>query len=227
MNGAAEKNAAPVLDALRRQGLSDSSTVVLIGSAARDATHVGSDIDILVLREDDIRIRLDRPGHIHLQQETRSRFLTRLENGDDYPGWALRFGIPIKDPDGWWVEQVNAEQQNPHWPDWRPKVSHASKRITLSRQLLDVGDIEAASEEMMFAASHVARAVLLKKRIFPLSRKELSGQLDSIAPELATLLVRVISGDIDPEGLQCGEALLECYIGHLSNAALGGPSTHV
>ena len=216
MNDAAKKKVAPVIEALTMRGLSDSSTVVLIGSAARGTTHVGSDIDILVLREDDLRIQLDRPGHIHLQQETRAKFLTRLENGDDYPGWALRFGIPIQDPDGWWVEQVRAEQQSPHWPDWRPKAGHARKRMSLSQELLEVGDTDAASEEMMFAASHVARAVLLKSGIFPLSRMELSSQLRGISPELAAFLGHLIDGELDSEELRCGESLLTRWIEHLS-----------
>ena len=212
MNQAAERKAAPVLNVLAQEGMSDSATVVLIGSSARGTTHVGSDIDILVIHEDDRRIRLDRPGDIHLQQESRSRFLQRLENGDDYPGWALRFGIPVRAPDGWWAKQVAAEHENPHWPDWRPKADHARKRISMSGQLLDVGDVDAASEELMFAASHVARAVLLKHGRFPLSRMELTSQLEEIAPHLALLLGRLIEGDLDSDGLRSGAMLLECHI---------------
>ena len=212
MNQAAERKAAPVLNVLAQEGMSDSATVVLIGSSARGTTHVGSDIDILVIHEDDRRIRLDRPGDIHLQQESRSRFLQRLENGDDYPGWALRFGIPVRAPDGWWAKQVAAEYENPHWPDWRPKADHARKRISMSGQLLDVGDVDAASEELMFAASHVARAVLLKHGRFPLSRMELTSQLEEIAPHLALLLGRLIEGDLDSDGLRSGAMFLECHI---------------
>jgi hypothetical protein len=215
MNEAAERKAAPVLDALVLQGLSDSATVVLIGSSARGTTHEGSDIDILVIHEDDRRIRLDRPGDIHLQQESRSRFLQRLENGDDYPGWALRFGIPVRAPGGWWAKQVAVEQENPHWPDWRPKAEHARKRILTSGQLLDVGDVYAASEEMMFAASHVARAVLLKHGQFPLSRMELPSQLEDMAPDLACLLRRLIDVELAPDELRSGEVLLRRYITEL------------
>ena len=215
MNKVAERKAAPVLDALALQGLADSATVVLIGSSARGTTHGGSDIDILVIHEDDRRIRLDRPGDIHLQQESRSRFLERLENGDDYPGWALRFGVPVSAPGGWWAKQVAAEQENPHWPDWRPKADHARKRILTSRQLLDMGDIYAASEEMMFAASHVARAVLLKHGQFPLSRVELPPQLEDIARDLACLLRRLIDVELAPDELRSGEVLLKRYIAEL------------
>ena len=215
MNGATEKKGGPVLEALALSGISDSATVVLVGSSARGATHGRSDIDVLVIHDGDCRIRLDRPGDIHLQQDSRSRFLRRLEDGDDYPGWALRFGKTVRDPGGWWAKQVAAERDNPHWPDWRPKADYARKRIAISMDLLDVGDLEAASEEMMFAASHVARAVLLKHGRFPLSRLELPSQLEGISPELAITLSCLISGDVDSDALRSGEALLNRQINQL------------
>ena len=88
----------PVLDALAESGLAETATVVLVGSAARGAMTARSDIDVLVLHCDGRRIRLRRPGDIHLQQDSRPRFLQRLEDGDDYPGWALRLGIPRARP---------------------------------------------------------------------------------------------------------------------------------
>jgi hypothetical protein len=215
MNEAAERRTQSVLEALALSGMSDSATVVLIGSSARGTTHARSDVDILIIHEGDCRIRLDRPGDIHLQQDSRSRFLRRLEDGDDYPGWALRFGIPIRDPCGWWAKQVTAESSNPHWPDWRPKVDHARKRIVMSIDLLDVGDVDAASEEMMFAASHVARAVLLQHGRFPLSRMELPSQLEDLEPDLAWVLGQLIGGDLNSDGLRSGEALLNSLINQL------------
>ena len=90
MIGAVEAEVKPVLDALKRAGLANTATVVLVGSGARGVRNPRSDIDILVLHDDGHRIRLKRPGDIHLQQVSRSKFLRRLEKGDDYPCWALR-----------------------------------------------------------------------------------------------------------------------------------------
>ena len=121
------KGVARVLDVLETLGKANTSTLILMGSCAREITHDRSDIDILVIRPDEqddaCRIVLDRPGHIDLQQDTRTRFLRRLEEGDDYPAWALRFGVPIRDPGYWWDDQVRAEKNNPHWPDWRLKIN--------------------------------------------------------------------------------------------------------
>lgn len=207
-----------VLDTLAQAGLTDAATVVLVGSAARGARNLRSDIDVLVLHEDGHRIRLKRSGDIHLQQDSRARFLRRLEDGDDYPSWALRFGKPVRDPDGWWAKQVAAEIEKPHWPDWRPKIEQAEKRIRMSSELLDVGDTDAASEELLFAASHVARATLLKDGVFPLSRPELPSQLRDIDPNLARLLGRLIRNNIDAEGLRTGKALLEQRLERISRA---------
>ena len=215
MNATIEIGAKSVLDALSSVGLSDVATVVLVGSGARDTMNGRSDIDILVLHDNGAQIRLDRPGDVHVQQDSRSRFLRRHEDGDDYPCWALRFGVLIHDPDGWWAEHVDTELDNPHWPDWRAKVGHAKKRMNMALEMLQVGDIDAAREELMFAASHVARAYLLKHGTFPLSRPEMPSQLETIEPGLAQLLDRLISGDIDAASLRSGELLLDHQIERL------------
>ena len=127
MNEAVRIGVNSVFDAISAKGGGATTTVVLVGSGARDATNGRSDLDILVVDRHDPDIRLQQPGNVHLQQFSRSDFLRRLNNGDDYPGWALRFGIPMRDPDGWWAKQVAIELENPHWPDWEPKLKHARK----------------------------------------------------------------------------------------------------
>lgn len=209
MNKAVKVGAASVLDALMQLGLADTVTVILVGSGARDTMNTRSDVDILVLHDESHRIHFKSPGDVHVQQDSRSNFLKRLEGGDDYPGWALRFGIPIRDPDGWWAKHVKAELDSPHWPDWRAKVRYARKRMTLALELLEVGDTDAASEELMFAASHVARAVLLQRGVFPLSRPELPSQLEAIDLDLARFLKRLIDAEVEAACLQVGASLLE------------------
>ena len=220
MSGTVEDRSRLVLDALARAGLGDGETVVLVGSCARGVTNWRSDIDVLVLCDDGHRIGLKRPGDIHLQQNSRSRFLKRLEDGDDYPAWALRFGIPIRDPDGWWAEQAASETVAPHWPDWHPKVEHARKRTRMTSELLEVDDTDAASEELLFAASHIARATLLRDGVFPLSRPELPSQLKEVDLGLARLLERLMEGDVDTTGLRTGEALVRRRMERLSGLRL-------
>ena len=223
----AAREATRVLQTLTKLGKTNTSTVILMGSCARGVMHDRSDIDILVIQSDeqgdDCRIKLKRPGHIDLQQDTRTRFLERLNEGDDYPAWALRFGVPIMDPEGWWAEQVRAEQDNPHWPDWRPKINLARRRLAVSDRLLDAGDMSAASEEMMFAASQIARAILLKQGEFPLSRMELPSQLQNKSANLAELLSKLISNaSLQSDALRHGETLLRQEMDQLEVDLLGG-----
>lgn len=219
MNQMVQECTASLFNMLSEEGLGDKTTVVLVGSSARGVMNDRSDVDILVLKDDCRRIQIKQPGDIHLQQDTRSRFLKRLEQGDDYPGWALRYGVPVSDPDGWWAVQTAAEQENPHWPDWSPKVEHAHKRMRITEVLLEVGDYEAASEELMLAASHVARATLLRRGVFPLSRPELPSQLMEFEPSLAALLERLIKGDVDAGSLPLGYASLERKVERLKETA--------
>ena len=70
----------------------------------------------------------------------------------------------------------------------------------------------------MFAASHVARAILLKQGEFPLSRMELPSQLQRRSPDLAKFLSKLIIGGgrgLDSVALRHGEALLRLEIGLL------------
>ena len=209
-------DADAVVDALFRAGLDPASTVVLVGSAARGVRTYCSDVDVLVLNEDGKRVTLKRPGDTHLQQDSRCRFQQRLADGDDYPAWALRFGVPLRDADGWWAEQVAAERATPHWPDWCPKVAHARKRLHLALEMLEIGDIDAAAEELLLAASHVARAVLLRAHTFPLSRPELPGQLQALDADFAALLRQLIFGDAQAEELKSAMAALETRLAQLT-----------
>ena len=217
MNDTVRTCTSQLFKALNEKGLSSSTTVILVGSSARGVMNDRSDVDILILQNDDRRLQIEHSGDLHLQQDTRSRFLRRLQDGDDYPGWALRFGEPISDPDGWWAKQVTAERESPHWPNWRPKIEHAQKRLRMTKELLEIGDYLAASEELMLATSHVARATLLKEGVFPLSRPELPSQLTDNKPSLAGLLENLIDGDFENEDLHKGQVFLQKQIAELAS----------
>lgn len=205
-----------ILQTLFRAGLGHVSTVVLVGSAARDTRTSCSDVDVLVLDEEGTRLTLARPGDTHLQQDSRSRFLKRLNDGDDYPAWALRLGVPLRDADGWWAKQCALERSKPHWPDWRPKVDYARKRLTFAAELLKTGDVDASAEELLLATSHIARAVLLRAGEFPLSRPELPHQLQGLDTDLAEQLRELIFGDAHAGALKCMMSLLRARLAELA-----------
>lgn len=198
----------------------NGAAVILIGSAARGEGTERSDVDFLVVWPEEriVKVRPSVDSHVH--QETRSRFLERLAQNEDFPAWALRYGVPIRDPDGWWSEQVRREEQNPHWPDWRAKIVHGSKRLRMAAMAMEDGDDEAAAEELLFAASHAARAVLLKSDIFPLSRPELPSQLEGVDDALSRALCGLIEGSLGTPDLERTARLIEERLAGLRTTAV-------
>jgi len=72
---------------------------------------------------------------------------------------------------------------------------HIGKRLRTARVAIKDGDREAAEEELLMAASHCGRAILLRSESFPLSRPELPAQLSQVGElALADLLSRLIQG---------------------------------
>ncbi len=149
-------------------------SVILIGSVARSTHTSQSDLDLLVISDRPPLVER-HPDRLHVQALTTQQFAERLRAGDDFAAWCVRYGVPIVTGKPW-LDIVNSVEAA-IWPDWHKKIRHAARRLTLAATLLETGDIAAAWEEMLYAVSHTARAILLEARIFPLSRPEIISQL--------------------------------------------------
>lgn len=103
-------------------------------------------------------------------------FLHNLRLGDDFESWCVRLGVTLSDGRGCWAA-ILASEESKQWPRWELKVLHGARRLFLADSLLKMGDNTAASEELVYALGHIARGLLLKSGIFPLSRPELAEQL--------------------------------------------------
>lgn len=192
---------AKIIAKLQKAQALEEATVVLIGSSAREKQTWRSDIDFLVVTQMCLP-RWRVPVDLHVQLETRETFLRKLNEGNDFEAWAVRFGKICTDASGWW-HQVLADKGCQVWPDWRLKVKHARKRQSIASRVLADGDRDAAEEEYLMLAAHVARALLLRAHVFPLSRPEMPAQLVEIGfPEEARLLDRLINGTKDFDKLR-------------------------
>lgn len=161
-------------------------SVILIGSVARSTHSSQSDLDLLVISDRSALVER-HPDRLHVQVLTTQQFTERLRAGDDFAGWCVRYGVPIVAAKPW-LDIVNSVEAA-IWPDWHRKIRHAGRRLVLAAALLETGDIEAAREELLYAVSHTARAILLQARIFPLSRPEIISQLrESNHDRLAIIL---------------------------------------
>jgi predicted nucleotidyltransferase len=176
------------------RALDASVPVVLVGSWARQQMQRDqSDVDILVLGDDD-RTRVlppHTPPDVQLIVLSEKDFERRLRQGDDFPQWALRFGVPVRNRRHWEELRRRLLDDAP-WPDFQLKLEQALKKKSVAATLLDMGDLPAAAEETRYAVSHAARAILLSRHVFPLSRPELPEQLSALgATDLADCLRRI------------------------------------
>jgi hypothetical protein len=168
-------------------------SVILIGSVARSTQTSQSDLDLLVVGETPPVVKR-HPDRLHVQTLTTKQFADKLQSGDDFAAWCVRYGVPLLASSGWL--QIVSSPNAGIWPDWHKKVRHAARRLTLVSTLLETDDLGAATEEMLYAVSHTARAMLLKAGVFPLSRPEIIGQLNETGRErLAMVLQELIYGE--------------------------------
>ncbi|MGH7323531.1 MAG: nucleotidyltransferase domain-containing protein [Candidatus Rokuibacteriota bacterium] len=193
------------LDALARAGLKRDGLAVLVGSYAHGTALSASDVDVLVLYRGD-RPKIEPVYGIHVQLEEVDKFRQRLLRGDDYAVASVKFGKVVSGRSGLW-NNLRHEAEKASWPDWRDKMGQADRRARLARGLLETGDADAACEEYLVAATQVSRGLLLRRRIYPLSRPQLTEQLRSIgetrlASDLLTLLGAQRAGAIQPEGVR-------------------------
>ena len=182
----------------------EQASIVLIGSMARETATEKSDIDILIVAPDALP-RLKVSPRAQIMRITRADFVDRMKCGDDFPQWAVRYGKVVSDESHWWGEVKN----NPalqKWPDWRRKRDQVRERLRFATPLRESGDLEHAREELLLAARHLARAILLKERVFPLSQPELPAQLREIGhSKIADLLDLLVDGDTREAALEEAE----------------------
>jgi len=181
-----------VLRSLKNAGLLDDSVVVLIGSHVSGFATPASDVDLLVLTEAPPKGVLF-PPHAHVHIQTIARFKDRLVSGDDFAISTIRFGKLLHDRWGVWNDL--ADLSTP-WPDWREKLSHASRNLKFSQELLVEGDDDAAAEEALYAATQLSRAMLLRRGTYPKSRPEIPAQLIAAhEPAIAEYLTRLMRSE--------------------------------
>lgn len=184
-------------DLLMPDGDAEPLAVLLVGSWARGSqVDPVSDLDILVV---DGSIPRRPPPGVQVISLTQAALRSRVAQGDDFVQWALRFAVPLKGRSAWARLRKDLGGSAP-WPSSTRKYEQAAKRLEAARDLLAMGDLSAAQDELRFALSHAARGVLLDRGIFPLSRPELPAQLREAGDShLADSLSGMDSIDVPPE----------------------------
>jgi hypothetical protein len=169
--------------------------IVAVGSAVRP--HVGSaDIDPVVLCKDPNAFNETRPLEVDLRAYSAADIDARLEAGHDVLGWAVKFGRVLFQRNGFWNRVVES---------WRDRLPLPSSKLARARaaaayrhlaNVFQCGDADAAHEQALAYLTHLARAGLLERGVYPASRPELPQQLRSIGNyRLAEWLDRILNED--------------------------------
>ena len=158
--------------------------IVAIGSAVRD-TRTASDLD-LVLVHDQHAPRLKPPIEIDVRSYPKDDVPDLVDGGHDVLGWAILFGKCIFERNQYWRELKGRYEGRVPLPSASTSLKRAQRAQKVVRELLAIGDEEAALEQHLSLVTHLARARLIQSGIYPKSRPELPEQLKAAGnPELA------------------------------------------
>lgn len=166
--------------------------VALTGSTAREKRTPISDLDYHVVGG---RPHVhDLPADVDVYAISPERMRTKLLGGDDFIQWTLRFGYVLQDA-GAFRDAATLVAERDLWPDGGAKLKRISELRAHATRLIELGDQDAAHDQIRAALSSTARGLLLLQGVFPLARSELPEQLEATGySSLAEALHRAIHG---------------------------------
>jgi hypothetical protein len=172
----------------------DSNIFAVIGIGSAVRPNVPSvDLDLVVVCKEPDLFHQSRPIEVDLRVYSADEIDDQISVGHDLLGWTVRFGKVLYERDGFWTEICNS------WNDRLPLPSASLARERAGsayRHLINVvniGDISAAREQALTYLTHIARAELLDKKVYPASRPELPEQLRTISEDrIADCLDRLL-----------------------------------
>ena len=156
--------------------------VIAIGSAVRP--NVSSvDFDLVVVCKEPDSFRQTRPIEIDLRVYPADDINRKIAAGHDLLGWTVRFGKVLYERDGFWKKVCDFWKERLPLPSAklaRERATAAYRRLT---DVVNIGDVCAAHEQALTYLTHIARAELLDKKVYPASRPELPEQLRSVGED--------------------------------------------
>jgi hypothetical protein len=166
--------------------------VIAIGSAVRPNV-VSADLDLIVISAEATPRQISAPMEIDLRVYPAAGIDAQIASGHDLLGWAIKFGKALFQREHCWDRIVDA------WGDRLPLPSAALARERAAAahgrltKVLESGDTDAVREQAVTYLTHLARAELLDRGVYPASRPELASQLrasngNPIAEQLDRLL---------------------------------------
>lgn len=184
--------------------LSDSSLVAIIamGSSIRPRGHRRSDFDLLLIYQG-ARPAIKAPLEVDVRLFSTERIETEIATGNDVLGWAIKFGIALYDPQGYWGRLQDAWRGRLPLPSAAEARRRADQSLARAVEMLNVGDDSAADDLLLAALTQFARERLINAGVFPASRPKLPNQLRLLREDdsLGCLLDDAMFGDVRPARL--------------------------
>lgn len=156
--------------------------IVASGSAVRDVAY-SDDLDLVMVYRTHRPDLPMRPIDVDLRLYEQVEAIQKLEAGDDYLSWTVRYGRALFERDAWWTRLCIEWKDRVAPPSEVESRARAEKMRNLYDQMLEVGDFDAAVEIQISMLTHLARALLGGAGVFPKSRPELAGQLCGIGEQ--------------------------------------------
>ena len=183
----------------RAPGDKNITAIVAVGSTTRPGVP-STDLDLIVICDD--RLGFKKRNRATLEIDIRiycsSDVEDSIERGHDMLGWAVKFGKVLFQRDGYWDEVVGRWRDRLPFPDIDSAYARASDSYRWLSSFHSVGDTDAAYEHALSYLTHLARAALVERGVYPASRPELPGQLReafSDTPVVAVWLECLLSSD--------------------------------
>jgi hypothetical protein len=176
--------------------------IVGYGSAVRDVGR-SDDVDLLYVFAGDGIEAATPPFDVDLRGFRMEDVDQRIAAGDEVLGWSLRHGLPLFERDGYWTELQARWAGRLPFPSADAAEERAARALKIAEGLAAGGDEGAAAELRLTALTQSARARLIRRGVFPLSRPELPRQVTSIGEwEIASELDVLLSARIAVSGVE-------------------------
>jgi hypothetical protein len=166
--------------------------IVAVGSAIRPAVRT-TDLDVVVICNTPAKLTAKPPVEVDLRAYAAEQVDTLLQGGNDMLGWAVKFGRVLFQRQSFWDGVLEAWLDRIPLPSVEVALRRAEDAFHRLSNVFELGDVEAAYEQAVSYVTHLSRAELIKRQVYPASRPELPGQLRSAGcPQLAAWLDRLL-----------------------------------
>ena len=178
----------------------DVCSVIATGSSIRKGVR-SADLDLVVLFSGQAK-KLDLPPvDVDLRAYSLDAVETLIWQGNDLLGWTVKYGKSLLDKGGAWRHLAQSLRPVP-LPSADIAFERATKTEEILRTILDIGDSDAAQEQLLSLLTHLSRAHLIQRGIYPASRPELPQQLRGAdAFKLAELLEQALRYERSPANI--------------------------